>query len=123
LYGRVLVSRTGTIPEYAPMSSARVVLVTAANREEAERIAHALVEERLAACVNLVGGVLSIYRWQEAIETAEEVLLLIKTRQEAVDALRRRVQELHSYEVPEFLVLALEQESEAYLAWILANVR
>ena len=104
------------------MSAARVVLVTAANREEAERIAHALVEERLAACVNLVGGVRSIYRWQDAIETAEEVLLLIKTRQEAVDGLRRRVQELHSYDVPEFLVLAVEQASEAYLAWILANV-
>jgi periplasmic divalent cation tolerance protein len=105
------------------MSSARVVLVTAANREEAERIARTLVEERLAACVNLVSGVHSIYRWQEAVEIAEEVLLLIKTRQEAVDALRRRVHELHSYDVPEFLVLAVEQESEAYLAWILANVR
>jgi periplasmic divalent cation tolerance protein len=119
----VLVSRIGIILESAPMSSARVVLVTAANREQADRIAHALVEERLAACVNLLGGVRSIYRWHDAIETAEEVLLLIKTRQEAVDALRRRVQELHSYEVPEFLVLAVEQESEAYLAWILANVR
>jgi periplasmic divalent cation tolerance protein len=105
------------------MSSARVVLVTAANREEAELIARTLVEERLAACVNLVSGVHSIYRWQEAVEIAEEVLLLIKTRQEAVDALRRRVHELHSYDVPEFLVLAVEQESEAYLAWILANVR
>lgn len=105
------------------MSSARVVLVTSANREEAERIAHALVEERLAACVNLVGGVSSIYRWQDAVEKAEEVLLLIKTRQQAVDALRRRVLELHSYEVPEFLVLPVEQESEAYLAWIVSSVR
>jgi periplasmic divalent cation tolerance protein len=104
------------------MSSARIVLVTAANREEAERIAHVLVEERLAACVNLVSGVRSIYRWRDAIEAAEEVLLLIKTRHEAVDALRRRVHELHSYEVPEFLVLRVEQESEAYLAWILASV-
>lgn len=104
------------------MSSVRVVLVTAANGEEAERIARVLVEERLAACVNLVGGVRSIYRWEGAIETAEEVLLLIKTRQEAVDTLRRRVHELHSYDVPEFLVLAVEQASEAYLAWILANV-
>ncbi|MCU1314263.1 MAG: CutA1 divalent ion tolerance protein [Acidobacteriaceae bacterium] len=103
------------------MSSVRVVLVTAANGEEAERIARVLVEERLAACVNLV-GVRSIYRWEGAIETAEEVLLLIKTRQEAVDTLRRRVHELHSYDVPEFLVLAVEQASEAYLAWILANV-
>jgi periplasmic divalent cation tolerance protein len=105
------------------MSSARVVLVTSANREEAERIAHALVEERLAACVNMVSGVRSIYRWQDAVETAEEVLLLIKTRQEAVDSLRRRVLELHSYDVPEFLVLAVEQESEAYLAWIVSSVR
>jgi periplasmic divalent cation tolerance protein len=105
------------------MNAVRVVLVTAANREEAERIAHALVKERLAACVNLVGGVRSIYRWQGEVETAEEVLLLIKTREEAVHALRGRVHELHSYDVPEFLVLAVEQESEAYLAWILSNVR
>ena len=104
------------------MSSARVVLVTVANLDEGERIARTLVEERLAACVNLISGVRSIYRWQDAVETAEEVLLLIKTRQEAVDALRRRVLELHSYDVPEFLVLRVEQESEAYLAWILASV-
>jgi periplasmic divalent cation tolerance protein len=104
------------------MNSARVVLVTAANREEAERMGRVLVEERLAACVNLVGGVRSIYRWHDAIETAEEVLLLIKTRQEAVEALRRRVHELHSYEVPEFLVLPVEQASEDYVAWILASV-
>ncbi len=105
------------------MSEARLVLVTAGSRGEGERIAHALVEERLAACVNVLGGVRSIYRWQDAIESAEEALLLIKTRQSAVEGLRQRVHELHSYDVPEFLVLDIEGGSEAYLQWVLANVR
>jgi periplasmic divalent cation tolerance protein len=104
------------------MRDSRLVLVTAGSREEAERIAHAVVEERLAACVNLLGGVRSIYRWQGAVETADEVLLLIKTRSDAIDSLRERVMELHSYEVPEFVVLEIAGGSDAYLAWIRASV-
>lgn len=105
------------------MSHLRLVLTTAADREEAARIAHTLVAERLAACVNIVSGVYSVYRWKEAMETADEVLLLIKTRQEAVDAVRARIHQLHNYEVPEFLVLEVEGASESYLAWVLGNVR
>ncbi len=105
------------------MTELRLVLVTVSDRAEAERIARALVDERLAACVNLVPGLRSIYRWQDAIEESDEVLLLIKTRQQAVDALRERVHALHSYEVPEFLVLTVETGSEAYLAWVLAQLR
>jgi periplasmic divalent cation tolerance protein len=82
-----------------------------------------LVEERLAACVNLIGGVHSVYRWKETVETADEVLLLIKTQEEKVDAVRARVHELHSYEVPEFLVLDVADGSSAYLAWIGSCVR
>jgi periplasmic divalent cation tolerance protein len=104
------------------MTDTRLILVTASPRAEAKRIAHALVEERLAACVNLIGGVHSVYRWKETVETADEVLLLIKTRQEKVDAVRTRVHELHSYEVPEFLVLDVTEGSGAYLEWIASCV-
>jgi periplasmic divalent cation tolerance protein len=100
------------------MTDTRLILVTTSPRAEAKRIAHALVDERLAACVNLIGGVHSVYRWKETVETADEVLLVIKTRQEKVDAVRTRVHELHSYEVPEFLVLDVADGSSAYLAWI-----
>jgi periplasmic divalent cation tolerance protein len=100
----------------------RLVLTTAANREEAERIAHTLVEERLAACVNLLPGMHSVYRWQGKVESAEEVQLLIKTRDGTVDQVCRRLHQLHSYEVPEFLVLEAHGESEAYLQWLLASV-
>ena len=105
------------------MTDTRLILVTASPRAEAKRIAHSLVEEHLAACVNLISGVHSVYRWNEAVETAEEVLLLIKTRQEKVDAVRTRVHELHSYELPEFLVLDVADGSAAYLEWIAASVR
>jgi periplasmic divalent cation tolerance protein len=104
------------------MTDTRLILVTASPRAEAKRIAHALVEERLAACVNLIGGVHSVYRWKETVETADEVLLLIKTRQEKIDAVRTRVHELHSYEVPEFLVLDVTEGSSAYLEWIASCV-
>jgi periplasmic divalent cation tolerance protein len=104
------------------MTGTRLILVTASPRAEAKRIAHALVEERLAACVNLIGGVHSVYRWKETVETADEVLLLIKTRQEKIDAVRTRVHELHSYEVPEFLVLDVTEGSSAYLEWIASCV-
>ena len=104
------------------MSNARVVLSTAGSHDEARKIAYALVEQRLAACVNLIGGVHSVYRWNDAVETADEVLLLIKTREEMVDAVRTRVHQLHSYEVPEFLVLDVAEGSSAYLDWIASCV-
>jgi periplasmic divalent cation tolerance protein len=103
------------------MSTARLALTTAANREDAERIAHALVEERLAACVNIATGVRSVYRWQGAVETADEVLLLIKTNVQNIDRLRIRLHELHSYELPEFVVLEISAGSPAYLEWIAAS--
>ena len=104
------------------MSQLRLVLTTAGSREEAERIAHTLVEERLAACVNLLPGMHSVYRWQGKVETADEVQLLIKTRDEKVDQLCRRVRQLHSYELPELLVLEADIASEAYLNWLHASV-
>lgn len=101
---------------------ARLILTTCASREEAERIARSLVEKRLAACVNIVPGLTSIYRWQHAVESASEILLLIKTRSTLVEAVEAAVGTLHSYEVPEFLVLTPESAGEPYLRWLLGSV-
>jgi periplasmic divalent cation tolerance protein len=95
-----------------------VVLVTAASPEEGERIAEALVGERLAACVNVVGPIRSIYRWQGAVERAAEHLLLIKARRTSFAALAARVQSLHSYDTPEIVALPLHAASASYLAWL-----
>jgi periplasmic divalent cation tolerance protein len=100
-----------------------IALTTTNDRAQAERIAHALLEQRLAACVSIVNGVHSIYRWQEAIESAMECLLIIKTTGQRIAAVRTLIHELHSYEVPEFVVLEAADASSAYLAWIAASVR
>ena len=105
------------------MTNKRVVLSTCGSQEEGRQIAQRLVEKRLAACVNLVPGVESVYLWQGKIETAAEWLLVIKTTAGAVATVREALQELHSYEVPEFLVLAIEDGSDAYLEWIGDSVR
>lgn len=95
-----------------------VVLVTAPDEACAERIAAALVEERLAACVSQLAPLRSTYRWQGAIERAEERLLLAKTTAARFDALAARVRALHPYEVPEILALPVVAGSAAYLAWL-----
>jgi periplasmic divalent cation tolerance protein len=102
--------------------SANIVLSTASTREEAERISRALVERRLAACVSLIPNLTSIYRWQGTIEEAQEVLLLIKTSTERLPALEAALREMHSYEIPEFLVLGVESGNQAYLDWLFASV-
>jgi periplasmic divalent cation tolerance protein len=103
------------------VTDARVVLSTCADRASAESLARALVEERLAACVNLVPGVRSIYRWEGAVEEADEVLLVIKTAAASAEALLARLPALHPYEVPEALVLGVEGGAAPYLAWLLAS--
>jgi len=103
------------------MTAAVVVLSTAGSADEAERIATALVDERLAACVNLVPSVTSIYRWQGAVERATEVLMVMKTRRAFVKRLVARLRELHSYEVPEAIVLPIEGGSRPYLDWVLGE--
>ena len=95
-----------------------VVLVTAGSEDEAERIARTLVEERLAACVNVVGRVRSIYRWQGTVEDAHEHLLVVKARAPEFARLEARIRALHSYEVPEILALPIGDGSAAYLAWL-----
>jgi periplasmic divalent cation tolerance protein len=95
-----------------------VVLVTAASADEAVHIARALVDERLAACANVIGPIRSIYRWQEAVEDAEEHLLVIKARTSDFPALEERVRELHTYDVPEIVALPLRAGSAPYLLWL-----
>ena len=110
-------------PRQSLDAAVRVALTTTADKAQAERIARALVEQRLAACVNIVEGIRSIYRWQDAVESATECLLIIKTAESRIAEVRTMLQELHSYELPEFLVLEAADGSEAYLAWIAASVR
>lgn len=102
---------------------ARIVLTTTANPEEAARLGRVLVEERLAACATLIPAVQSIYRWQGAVESATETLLLIKTGAEQLAAIEARLHELHSYQTPEFLVLDVDAASHAYLEWLLESLR
>jgi periplasmic divalent cation tolerance protein len=103
------------------MTNARIVLTTAGSQEEARKIAQALVERRLAACVNIVPHVESIYRWQGKVETAEEWLLLIKTQAELFDRVHDAVKELHSYDLPECVMLEVTAGSQKYLDWIAKN--
>ncbi len=101
----------------APSSTA-LVLVTAGSEQQATSIARTLVDEGLAACVNVVGPVRSVYRWREAVEDESEYILLIKTRARLYTKLERRVKELHSYEVPELLAFSPTAGSKPYLQWL-----
>ena len=100
-------------------TNAIVVLVTAGSAENAEQIAHALVEEHLAACVNLIPGVRSIYRWQGTVADESEWLLVVKSERSRFDAIAARVRALHSYEVPEVIALEIAEGSAPYLEWLL----
>lgn len=100
------------------MTDARVVLTTTGSQEEAQNIARALVERRLAACVNIMPRIISIYRWEPNIDTAEECLLLIKTTKQQFPAVRDAIEELHSYEVPECVCLEITEGSDPYLSWV-----
>jgi periplasmic divalent cation tolerance protein len=100
------------------MTDALVVLVTAPSEEKAVAIARALVEERLAACGNVVPSIRSIYRWEGKVQDEGEALLVLKTTRGRFAALRDRVLALHPYEVPEVLALPVEAGSHEYLAWL-----
>jgi len=105
------------------MTDKRIVLTTSASQEEARKIARALVEQKIAACVNIISPVESIYRWEDKVETAQEWLLIIKTIEPACERLRKTLAELHSYEVPECVVLGIQDGNPAYLRWIGDSVR
>lgn len=95
-----------------------VVFITTPNEEEAAKIGRALVEEMLAACVNVVRSVRSIYRWQGKIEDEAEALMVVKTRLALFDRLSQRVRALHSYSVPEIIAFPIRQGSPEYLKWL-----
>jgi periplasmic divalent cation tolerance protein len=100
------------------MTDKIVVFSTCDSEEQAGRIARALLDQRLAACVNILPGVRSIYRWKDQIEDAAEWMLIIKTRRELMDKLRLAVGRIHTYEVPELLAVPVVDGSEEYLAWL-----
>lgn len=100
------------------MSEELVVLITAGSQDEADRLADALVAEKLAACVNLVPGITSVYRWEGKVQRDQEWLLVAKSHRDTLDQLVTRVQVLHSYDLPEVIALPLVGGSQAYLSWI-----
>ncbi len=95
-----------------------LVFITSSSEKEGEKIGSALVKERLAACVNLIAGVKSTFRWKGKISSEQEVLLIVKTKDRLFHKLKKRVQELHGYEVPEILALPILAGFEKYLSWI-----
>jgi len=105
------------------MTDKRIVLCTAGSEQEARKIAEHLVEQRLAACVNIVPRIESIYRWQEKLESSTEWLLLVKTTVEKFSEVRDAIQELHSYELPECIAISVDEGSAAYLEWIGQSVK
>ncbi len=100
-----------------------VAFVTAATADEAMRMARALTEERLAACVNIISPILSVYRWEGQVQQDAEVLLVIKTTDARLPDLIRRVKALHSYQVPEVIAIPIADGSPEYLRWLLDETR
>jgi len=105
------------------MTDKRLVLSTAGSVEEARKIAHHLVERQLAACVNIVPQIESIYRWQGTVESSREWLLLIKTTADRFADVRDAIRELHSYDLPECIAIAIDDGSSDYLQWITQSVK
>ena len=104
------------------MTDKRIVLTTAASEEEARKIARALVDRRLAACVNIVPQIASVYRWQGNVEEAREWLLIVKTTAAAFGQVRHAIAALHSYDLPECVCLTIEDGLPNYLEWIAESV-
>jgi len=98
------------------------VYMTAGSKEEASSIGRCLVEEKLAACVNIIDGMTSIYRWEGKLESASETVLIAKTMSETVEALTERVTALHSYDCPCIVKVALQGGNQDFLSWIEAQV-
>jgi periplasmic divalent cation tolerance protein len=104
------------------MQEEKLVLSTAGSKEQASKIASALVEERLAACVNIVGPIESVYRWQGSVDRTQEFLLLIKTTAAFSQRVQERIRELHTYELPEAIEVDITGGSAEYLRWIVESV-
>lgn len=102
-------------------SSVNIVYTTVASEEEAVLIARTVVEEKLAACANIIPTIRSIYRWQGKVEDETESLILIKTRSESIEALIVRIKELHTYDVPDIVAIPIDRGYRPYLDWVLEN--
>lgn len=105
------------------MADEIIVLITASGNEEAETIARSLVNERLAACVNMVPRIRSVFVWEGKVQDAEETLLIVKSRMPLMDELISRVKALHSYTVPEIIALPIVHGSDDYLQWLRASTK
>jgi periplasmic divalent cation tolerance protein len=104
------------------MTDKLLVLTTIGSETEARKIAQALVERRLAACVNIVPRIQSVYRWAGKVEHAEEYFLLIKTMRHREDQVRSAIRELHTYDLPECIAISIESGSAEYLRWLSDSV-
>ena len=104
------------------MTDKRIVFSTAGSEEEAQKLANALVHEQVAACVNIVGPMRSVYRWQGEVHSEQEFLLVIKTTEQRFAAVRDLIVQQHSYELPECVSVAIDDGSSPYLKWIGENV-
>lgn len=105
------------------MSDITFIYVTASSREEAEKLAEAVVADRLAACANILPGMKSVYHWQGRIERAEEAVVIFKTRKSLFSAVGEKVRELHSYETPCIVSLPVGEGNAGYLEWIMAETK
>lgn len=104
---------------YGPRPRAAVVLTTVPSRDAARTLARELVERRLVACANVVPGVVSIYRWEGAVQEDDEVLIVLKTRRDRTTELAGAIRELHTYDTPEVVVLPVDGGDRDYLSWVL----
>jgi len=105
------------------MQKATIILTTTSSIENAEKIARVLVEEKLAACVNIIPKIISYYYWEGKLNRDEELVLLIKTTQERVEDVRRRIKELHVYQLPEIISIDISGGDSEYLRWIFESVK
>lgn len=100
-----------------------VILITAANKKEAKMIAQSLIEKKLAACVNILGDIESLFWWKSKVDSAKEVLLVVKSRKERLNKIIKLVKSLHSYDCPEIIALPIAGGSKTYLDWIDESLR
>ena len=105
------------------MGKYRLVVVTTQNVAEAEKIARKLVEKELAACVNIVPKIRSLYRWKGEVHEDQESLMLIKTSRKLIPELKKRIKKMHSYDLPEFIVFKIEQGDRDYLKWLESQLK
>jgi periplasmic divalent cation tolerance protein len=96
----------------------QIVLCTVPDQDTAEDIANILIADKLAACVNIIPGITSVYRWEDRIEQAEELILVIKTRETVYEALQAKIVDLHPYELPEIIAVPIQNGLPAYLSWL-----